>query len=52
MNTFLFSQLQLISLEYVHDKGVYHRDLKPANVMLRNSDRQLFLIGEKIDCHY
>lgn len=34
----------LNGLEFAHGQGIFHRDLKPSNIIVRNIDRQPFIL--------
>jgi len=36
----LFKEI-LLTIEYMHSKGVCHRDLKPRNILLTKGDRRV-----------
>lgn len=40
------------ALEYVHSKKINHLDIKPANILIRKSDKQVFLIDFGTSKHY
>jgi serine/threonine protein kinase len=46
----LYFTMILISLHYLHSKGITHRDLKPANILIdeknENNETKILKIGD------